>query len=286
MKILEHVETILPGTLCACWTIARQNVHDSDKWHLDKLADQLGGADKLQALRDEVLVAAPNADELNAMITNLREKKVEVSSLELEAEVKAGRIATSPLIETIARETEERRRAYQRKEEEVNKPLPHEESLAAFFKDLDIANFIIGGGVGGYGMDWGHIKLEELDQIAKRDSFSEYLPEGYRLEHTTEGPETFSTEVAPGVTMYETSFGEIEQPYYTTVDGTKYIFVSAKWVDGHFYVRTLIDQPEMMVSPEASSFTIAQLRSMIGPIPPKPTAPRGILQKVAAFFSK
>lgn len=116
MKILERIENIGHGTLCACWTVARRDVHDSDERYLEELAKQLGGADKLQTLRAEVLASAPSADELNVMITNLREKGVDVDSWELEEEVRAGRIATSQLIETLARETEERRRAYRREE--------------------------------------------------------------------------------------------------------------------------------------------------------------------------
>lgn len=282
MKILEKVETINHGTLCACWTVARRDVHDSDKRCLDELAEQFGGMEKLQAVREDVLTSVPSADELNTMITNLREKGVEVDGWELEEEVKAGRIATSSLIETITSETEQRRQAYQREEEEVKKPLPRDESLTAFFEDLGIANFIIGGGIGGYGMDWGHIKLEELDSIAKRDSFSKYLTDGHRLEHTTEGPETFSAQVAPGVTMYQTSFGEIEQPYFTAMDGTKYTFVSAKFRDGHFHIKTKVEKEG--TPPAEGDRTINELREMIGPIPPKPTARQGLLQKVVSLF--
>ncbi len=270
MKILERIEHIGHGTLCACWTVARRDVHNSDKSHLDELAEQVGGADKLQALRDEVLASVPSAEELNAMITNLREKGVDVDSWELEEEVKAGRIATSSLIETLARETEDRRQAYKREEEEVNRPLSREESLGAFFEDLGIANFIIGGGFGGYGMDWGHIKLDELDRTAKRDSFSNYLTEGPRLEHTTGGPETFSAPVAPGVTMYTTSFGEIEQPWFTAMDGTKYTFVSAKFRDDHFHIKTKVEKGE--ATPVEGEYTINELRGMIGSLPPKPVA--------------
>ncbi|MBI5787107.1 MAG: hypothetical protein HY446_00980 [Candidatus Niyogibacteria bacterium] len=282
MKILERIERIGHGTLCACWTIARRDVHDSDQRHLDELAEQVGGTDKLQALRDEVLASVPSADELNAMITKLREKGVDVDSWELEEEVKAGRIATSPLIETLARETEERRRAYKRKEEEVNSPLPREGSLGTFFEDLGIANFIIGGGIGGYGIDWDHIKLDELDRTAKRDSFSKYLTEGHWLEHTTEGPETFSAPIAPGVTMYTTSFGEIEQPWFVGMDGTKYTFVSAKFRDNQFHIKTKVEKRE--VAPVEGEYTISELRDMIGPLPPKPVARQGFLGKVASLF--
>lgn len=271
MKILERIERIDHGTLCGCWTIARRDVHTSDKRHLDELAEQVGGADKLQALRDEVLASVPSADELNAMITSLREKSVDVNSWELEEEVKAGRIAMSPLIEMLVRETEERRQEHQREEEEIKRPLSRTESLGAFFEDLGIANFLDGPAFGAYGMDWGHSNLGELDQVAKRASFSKYLTDGFHLEHTTSGPETISAKIGQGITMFQTSFGEIEQPWYVDATGTKYTFLSAKWTGGRFYICTLIDQPQMMGPPEALSVTIAELRSMIGVIPPKPS---------------
>lgn len=282
MKILERIGRIDRSTFCACWTVARRYIHDSDKRYLNELAEQVGGVDKLQALRDEVLASVPSADELNTMITNFRESGVDMASWELEEEVRAGRIATSPLIETLARETEERRQAYKREEEEVNKPLSREESISAFFEDLGIANFIIGGGIGGYGMDWGHIKLDELDRIAKRDSFSKYLTDGHRLEHTTEGPETFSAPVAPRVTMYTISFGEIEQPWFTARDGTKCTFVSAKFRDGRFHIKTKVEKGE--AAPVEGEYTISELRDMIGPLPPKPATRQGFLGRVASLF--
>lgn len=282
MKILERIDYIDDGTLCACWTIARFDIHDSDKRYLNELAEQVGSADKLQTLRDEVLASVPTADELNAMITILREKNIEVDSWELEEEVKAGRIAMSPLIEVIARETEERKQAYERKEEEINKPLPTEGSLGVFFRDLGIANFIIGGGFGAYGWDWGHVELSELDRIAKSDSLSKYSPEGYRLEHTTEGPETFSAPVAPGVTVFTTSFGTIDQPWFTKIDGTKYTFLFATFREDRFFIKTKVEKEGGAIT--EGEYTISELRDMLGPLPPKPVVRQGFLSKVASLF--
>ncbi len=281
MKILEQVGAVEHGTLCACWTIARRDMHDSDKHYIEDLAPQFGGIKKLNAVREHVLDLVPTAEELSAMITALREKNVNVDHWDLDAEVKAGRISSFPLIDTIGREEEEQRQAYQRKEEEIKKPLPREESLGAFFEDLNIANFIIGPAIGGYGMDWGHIKLEELDAIAKRDSFSEYITDGYHLEHTTEGPETLAADIAPGVRMYQTSFGEIENPWFIGADGTRFTFLFAKYRDGHFYLKTKVERGE---AGSESEHTIAELREMIGPLPPKPAARQGFLGRVAAMF--
>lgn len=271
MKLLEQVERIEHGTLCACWTIATRDIHDSDRRHLDDLAGQFGGLDELEKARETVLASVPSADEVESMIAALREKNVGVDSWDLTAEIKAGLITTSPLIETLIREEEERRVAYAKKEEEVKKPVLPEESIGKFFEDLGIGNFIVGGGFGGYGMDWGHIKLGEIDEIAKRDSLSEYLTEGFILDHTTQGPETFAADVAPGVTMYQTSFGEIEKPWYLAADGTKYTFLSAQFRDDHFYIKTRIEAGEG--PPTEGEFAVSNLREMIGPIqmPPAPT---------------
>lgn len=281
MKILEKVETINNGTLCACWTIARRNIHDSDKYQLNKLSEAFGGDEKLQAILDEVFASVPSDEEINTMITILREKGVEVDSWELIEEVNAGRIAMSPLIEALARETEEKQQAYKREEEEINKPLPRDESLSAFFEDLGIANFIIGNGIGGYGIDWGHINLEELDGNAKRDSFSKYLTDGHRLEHTTDGPETFYAPVAPGVTMFTTEFGEIEQPWFIAMNGTKYTFLFAKFIDSQFRIKVKIDMEGLS---SESEHTIDELRKMIGPVPPKVIPKVGFIERVASFF--
>lgn len=285
MKLLEQIERIGGGTLCDCWYGAGHCVHDSDKCHLDELAKQLGGADKLQVLLDEVLISTPSPDELNAMITNLREKGVDVDCRELREEVRAGRIAMSPLIEMLIHEDEERMRALVREGEEANKPLSREESLGVFFEDLGIANFIIGGGIGGLDIDWGHIELGELDRIAKEDScgsLSKYHPEGHWLEHTTKGPETFSVPAEPGVTMYTTSFGEIEQPWFLSLDGTKYTFMFAQFRDGHFYIKTKVETGE--AAPVEDEYTISDLRGMIGPLPSKPVARRGFLSRVFSSF--
>jgi len=282
MKILEQVEIINNGTLCACWYAGGQKVHESDKHYLDDLAERLGGTEKLQMLRGEILSSMPNTDELNSMITNLREEGVDVDSWELEEEIKAGRISTSPLIETLVREDEERRQAYRREDEEVKKPLPREESLTAFFEDLGIDNFIVGGGIGGYGIDWGHIKREELDSIAKRDSFSKYLENGHRLEHTTERPVTTGAHLSPGVTMYNTACGEIEQPWFAAVDGTRYTFLYAKFRDDHFFLKTKVEKEG--TKPTDNDYTLQQLRDMIGELPQPQKPQKSFLGRLTSIF--
>ncbi len=115
MKILEQIEIISDGTLCACWYAGSQKIHESEKRYLDNLAERLGGTEKLQMLRGEILSSVPSFDELTSMIGNFYVRGVDVDSWELQEEVKAGRISTSSLIETLVREDEERRQAHLRK---------------------------------------------------------------------------------------------------------------------------------------------------------------------------
>lgn len=270
MKILEQVESIDRETLCACWSSARNKSKTSN--------------DTSQDFLNQVLVAVPNTDELNTMIINLRDKGVSVDSWELEEEIRAGRIVMNPLIETLIREDEECRQAYQREEEEINKPLPPEESLGTFFAGLGIGNFIIGGGIGGYGIDWGHIEIETLDQTAKRDSFSKHRKNGHRLEHTTAGPETTSSSVASGITMHRISFGEIEQPWFQAVDGTRYTFKFAKFRDNHFHIKTDIQKSSAEAGVEGE-YTISELRAMIGALPQKPGEWQNFFKRITSIFN-
>ena len=283
MKVLERVKRIDEFTLCACWYAGRREIHEMDRETVDGLAEQLGGIVKLETISEKVLASAPRPVELDAMIRNLRKQGVDVDSRELEEEIEAGRVAMSPRIKRLISASTKRRDEYLRQEEEVKRPLPREESLGAFFEDLGIANFIVGGGIGGYGLDWGHIKLDELDAIAKRDSFSKYLPEGHELEHTTQGPETEVLRLDYGTTAYMTSFGQIENPQFTAVDGTNYTFLSAKFRDGHFFIKTKIRQPEEEEATEGV-FSVAALRLMIGPLPVRLAPAKRWLDRILAPF--
>jgi|GEM_PF-2917416 len=285
MKLLEQVERVEHGTLCGCWTIATSDISDSDKHHLEELADQFGGMEGLEEARAKVLASVPGTEEIDTMINALREKDIGVDSWDLTAEVEACRIETSPAIEQLVVEEGARRTEYAKQEEQIKKPVPPEESLAQFFEGLRIGNFIIGGGFGGYGMDWGHIELKDLDQTAKRDSFSKYLTDGFTLEHTTQGPETFAADVAPGVTMYQTSFGEIENPWFLAADGARYTFLSAMFRDDQFHIKAKVENDDE--PPQEGEFTIAQLREMIGPIemPPAPSLIQRLTKGARGLFN-
>ena len=260
MKLLEQVKHIEHSTLCSCYTIATDNVHKSDERHFEELADQFGGMEGLKEFRAKVLASVPSAEEIDSMINIFRENDIDISIWDLTTEIEAGRIETSPAIEQLVQEEGKRRAEYAKQEEQIKKPVPLEESLAQFFEDLRIGNFITSPAVGGYGIDWGHIELKDLDQTAKRDSA--YLDNGFILEHTTQGPETFATDIAPGVTMHQTSFGEIENPWFLANDGTKYTFFSAKFRNEHFYIKVKMEKDNE--TPREEEFTVTQLREMIG----------------------
>ncbi len=123
MKLLEQVERIEHGTLCACWTVVTRKFHDSDRRHLDNLANQFGGLDELEEARNAVLSSAPGADEIKSMITVLRENNVTFNSSELAEEIEAGRITSTPLIETLAREEKARWTTYTN-DDKTKKPTP------------------------------------------------------------------------------------------------------------------------------------------------------------------
>lgn len=120
-----------------------------------------------------------------------------------------------------------------------------------------------------YGLDWDHIALDKLDEIAKRDSFSKYLEDGHKLERTTEEPKIFASG-GPSVTKFTTTFGKIEQPRFITADCTVYIFMFAKFRDGHFFLKTRIEKKE--TEPVEGEYTISQLRDMIGELPRSKTS--------------
>src|SRR3989344_6321727 len=154
MRILEYVEVIERDTLCATWYAGSREPHPSNQHYVDELAAKVG-EDKFRSLRTRILDEVPSPDELTRMLTVLKDNNVAVSSWELKIEVDEGRLAPNPLIDELVAEDERRRQEYQRREEELEKPLPAEQSLAALLQQLGIQNMIIGESLGAYGMDWG-----------------------------------------------------------------------------------------------------------------------------------
>lgn len=277
MKILEQVEVIEHGTLAATWYAGSREPHSSDQHYVNELAAK-NGEDKFIALRTRILDEVPTPDELTRMLTDLKDNEVEVNSWELKREVDEGRLAPNPLIDELVAEDERQRQEYQRREEELKQPLPAEQSLAALFQQLGIKNMIIGGGFGAYGMNWGHIELDKLEESIRRDSH--YSDRDEPLQRTTQAPRTRRTDVAPGISMYQTETGEIENPSVMTSDGTTYTFTSAKFADGSFAIITRV-QPKDGEAQEAE-YTIPQLREILAESlqPQKQTLGQRILRTI------
>ncbi len=263
MKLLERVPHINSGTLCACWYAASENPHSSDQRHIDELAAEFGGPAAFEALRAEILAAVPLSDELDAMLTIVRDRGVEVSVHELNTMVEAGKIPPHPIIDELTAMQEAKSAAHKAHEQFVEALMPVEESLGAFFAQLGIRNMIDGIPIGAYGMDWGHIDVVNLDVYVKRYSTGRYCSDSdFPLRHTTQGPDTRSANVGGGVRVYLTSFGEIEEPFVVAKDGTKYTFTTAAYRDGKIMVKTLVGKDG--VEPEEGTYSVPELREMIG----------------------
>lgn len=258
MKLLEHVEVIENGTLCDTWYAGSREPHSSDQHRIDELATKVG-EDKFRVLRADILDQVPSPEELQDMLTYLKDNNVEVESWELRREVEAGRLATSPLIDELVEEDERRRQEYQRREEALKQPVPSEQSLAALFQQLGVDNMIIGGGFGAYGMDWGHIELDKLEESIRRHSH--YSDRGESLQRTTQNPRTRRTDLTLGMSMYQTETGQIESPSVRTKDGIQFTFTEAKFQDGTFMISTKVESQEG--EPVAAEYTVTQLREIL-----------------------
>jgi hypothetical protein len=265
MKLLEYVPRIGRGTLCACWYATGKRVHDSDKRYLDDLASQFSTREEFETIRARVLASVPDAEEFDRMLTMVRDKSIDVSVDELTELIEQGELPHHEIVNELVRKDEERRHEYEAREAFVEAPMPPAESLGKLFEDLSIANMLDGVPFGGYGLDWGHIKLERLDTYVKRYSTGYCAGSQFQLRHTTEGPYTQSARLAKGVTMFQTSFREVEEPYFVAGDGTKYTFLDAAYHDGSIVVKTRIERDG--AEPEEGTYTVPTLRSMVGPVP-------------------
>lgn len=265
MKLLEHIPQINNGTLCACWYAAGEIRHQSDQRYIAELTAQFEDPIKFHAIRAEILAAVPLSDELDAMLTIVRDRGVDVSVDELKKMVEQGKIPSHSIIDELAAKRDAKLAAYKAREEFVEAPMPPEESLSALFVELGIANMLDGIPCGGYGFDWGHIDIVNLDTYVKRYSTGKYCSGSeFTLRHTTQGPETRSANVCRGVTMFQTSFGEIEEPFVVAKDGTKYTFASAAFRDGSILVKVNIEKKG--VEPKEGMHSVPELHSMIGPL--------------------
>ncbi len=263
MKLLEHTPQINSGTLCACWYAASEHPHQSDQRHIDELAAEFGDRAAFDALRAGILAAVPASEELEAMLTIVRDRDIKVSVHELKGLVAEGKISPHPIIDELIAKQEAESAAHKAHEEFIDTLMPAEESLGALFAQLGIRDMLDGIPIGAYGMDWGHIDLPKLDAYVKRYSTGKHCSDSdFPLRHTTQGPETRSANVARGVTMFQTSFGEIEEPFVVAKGGTKYTFTAAAYRDGSIMVKTLVAKDG--IEPEEGTYSVPELQKMIG----------------------
>ncbi len=118
--------------------------------------------------------------------------------------------------------------------------------LNELLRKLGYDEFVVGGGFGGYGQDWGLLKAEELDRVVmKRARFyeqTEYC--GYPLEILTQDPKTslarggkkFSEEMW----TQEIPKGYRVEPLSIRLDKELVMFFSVKYQHETFYVRTVV----------------------------------------------
>lgn len=268
MKILENVEVIEPGTLCAAWYVGGREVHPSEQRYIDEFSSKIG-KDKFETQRAGILEQAPPADELERMLNTLRDNQVNVSTWELQQEVEAGRIGSSPLIDELVADDGRKRQEYEMHEEELKIPIEKERSVAVLFRDLGIDNLITGGGFGAYGIDWGHITPEQLEKDLRR--FGYYSDHGEHLLRTTKSPRTAGRDL-----------GEIENPSVTAPNNMRYTFTEARFVEGNFSIQVRVQKPGG--EQEEAEYTVQQLREVLGNVIQARQEQQKPLNRLLGFF--
>jgi len=267
MKLLEYVFRIDDSTLCACWYAANRNVHECERQLVYELAQECSalGPGTFDEIRSQILDSVPSTDELDRMLTVVRDKNIEVSAQELTELVESGALPAHPIIDELVRREEQKRGDYEARETFLSAAMPSEQSLGDLFAELGITNMLDGIPFGGYGLDWGHIDLARIDYYVKQASTGRY-GEGhqFQLRHTTERAETVSDSVAPGVTMFQTSFGKIEEPWIVALNGIKYTFLSAAYSAGSIMVKTRVERPN--IEPIEGVYSVLALRVLIGEV--------------------
>lgn len=161
-------------------------------------------------------------------------------------------------------------------------PENNQESIAKFFEDLGIDNFVDGPPIGAYLFDWGHFRdLQELEDKIFRRSGSRYLTTTI-LQISTESPKTRHRRVfGSGMTVISTSFGEIVSPTYQAANGICFTFNTAEYREGIFFIETTMEEGADRTT---GQYTISDLRKLIGPISNRTFKP-GILRRIRNLFT-
>lgn len=252
MRILSHLKSVERFTLSQCWYAASGRQSQDGANAIEKLSNQFADHEVLV----ELLVANPGAEELDGMLRFVMERGIDVNVYELRDLIERGLIEEHPIILELEAKQQKASDRYEARERFIAAPMQEQDSLGSFFTLLGIDNLLDGAPFGGYGVDWGHIKIGDLDSMIKQTSTGEYAS-SFTLRHTTKSPETRKTPLGRGGSMLlETSFGEIETPYFVDYTGTKYTFLNAKYRYDEIVVTVQIDEKER-------DMTVAQLREMI-----------------------
>ena len=272
MKLFELLQYVNNYTLAHCWEIIKSDdLRDTDRFILQQFESFKHFVKTVEEIRESV----PDDATVCEMLDVFMKSKIYVNTDELIEELDADFLLSSLEMKELFAHEEMQKLLWKKQEKELNIPVSPEQSLSIFFKELQIKNFTIGGGIGAYGLDWGHIKIEELDRIAKQDS--QYCKNGHYLEITQNGPDNRNFGVVR-------NFGSLQHPKYVSSCGTKYVFERARWSGDCFKVFTRIDETSKIggrkhpVNEYVGEFTISQLRNMIK-IPKKHW-----WQKIPLFF--
>ena len=81
MKLVEGVPELAGDTLCQSWYSAQKQCHPSDVYHQFDLAERFSDQKSFDAIRDVVLKAVPNEEELSSMLSAVRDKNLYLSDL-------------------------------------------------------------------------------------------------------------------------------------------------------------------------------------------------------------
>lgn len=256
MHILAHLKQIDRNTLSHCWYAAYERDSSDKTKAISKLGEQFDDKKVLEKL----LVAVPDAEELDKMLCFVKTRSIDIDAYELRDLVERGLLDDHPIIAELEAKDQAMSNECEARESFIAEPLREEHSLSSLFSLLGIDNMLDGVPSGGYGMDWGHIELGDLDSMIKRTSTGKYASP-FAIFHTTMSPETWKTPIGRGGSaMFTTSFGDVEMPYYVDATGTTYAFDKASFRDGEIVVTVQVGEDKGTLQRD---MTVAELREAI-----------------------
>ena len=201
MHVLDKVENIYHGTLCACYYAGLRELSGDDKERVDELGKQIDGLDELR----ERLLNTVLTDELEEILKFCNDpgNQIHLATWEFTEEIKAGTIAMTSELQRVFDLEREAQELYQSNTAKSEEPLADAESFEKFCVEAGIG-YLCDYPFGAYGWDWGHWKLEGLDtNIVMRG-----LQFGYgEVIYCTEYPESSD------------DFGAIGHPVLTMSNG-------------------------------------------------------------------